>query len=93
MTEDLYVVPTGNRKQLTVSCESADDRPNERSLPVDLVRDGRIRPVAGSIASRNPGPSISAQYAKAQIAEARGRRHDGLLVDTVILLAQRAIRR
>jgi hypothetical protein len=39
MAEDLYVVPTGNRKQLTVSCKSADNRPNERSLPVDLVRD------------------------------------------------------
>jgi hypothetical protein len=41
--------------------------------PIDLVRDGRTRPVAGSIASRNP-PSTSAQCAKAQIAEASGGR-------------------
>jgi hypothetical protein len=28
----------------------------EGPLPIDLVRDGRTRPVAGSIASRHPGP-------------------------------------
>jgi hypothetical protein len=47
-------VPNGNSNWLTVSCESADNRSNERSLPIDLVRDGRTRPLAGSIASRNP---------------------------------------
>src|SRR5262249_48055676 len=31
--------------------ESADNRSNERSLPIDLVRDGRTRPVARSVAS------------------------------------------
>jgi hypothetical protein len=36
---------------LTASCESADNRSNERSLPIDLVRDGRTRPVARGIAT------------------------------------------
>jgi hypothetical protein len=49
----LKVVHTGNSNWLTVCCESADNRSDERSLPIDLVRDGRTRPVAGSIASRN----------------------------------------
>jgi hypothetical protein len=44
-----------------VFCESADNRSNERSLPIDLVRDGRTPPVAGTIASRNPSSSTSAQ--------------------------------
>ena len=34
---------------------------------------GRTRPVAGSIARRNSGPSTSTQCAKAQITEASGR--------------------
>jgi hypothetical protein len=33
-------VPTGNSNRLTVSSESADNRSNERSLPIDPVRDG-----------------------------------------------------
>lgn len=49
---------------LTASCESVDNRSNERSLPIDLVRDGRTRPVARSIAGRNPNPSTSAQCPK-----------------------------
>jgi hypothetical protein len=53
----------------TVSRESVDNRSNERSLPIDLVRDGRTRPVAGSIASRNPGPSTSAQWINKQISQ------------------------
>ena len=53
---------------------SADKRPNGRSLPTDLVRDGQTRPVVGSIAGRNPAPSTSARCAKAPIAEASGRR-------------------
>jgi len=57
-----------------VTGESADSRPDERSLPINLVRDGRTPPVAGRIASRNTGPSTSAQRTKAQIAEASGRR-------------------
>ena len=55
------VVPTQNSNWLTVFCESADNRSNERSLPIDLVRDGPTRPVAGTIASRNPSSSTSAQ--------------------------------
>jgi hypothetical protein len=55
------VIPTKNSNWLTVFCESADSRSNERSLPIDLVRDGRARPVAGTIASRNPSSSTSAQ--------------------------------
>src|SRR5215813_8479731 len=57
-----------------MSRESADNYSNERSLPIDLVRDGRIPPVARSTASRKPNPSTSAQCVETQIAEARGRR-------------------
>jgi hypothetical protein len=80
-------VPTGKSNWLTVSCESADNRSNERSLPIDLVRDGRTRPIAGSIASRNPSPSTSAQCTKAQIAEASARRqHRSTAVCRALLL-------
>jgi hypothetical protein len=65
-------VSTGNSEWLTGSGESVDNRSNERSLPIDLVRDGWARPVAGSIASRNPDPSTSAQCTKAEIAQASG---------------------
>jgi hypothetical protein len=41
------------QKRLTDSGESADSRSNERSLPIDLVRDGRARQLAGSFASRS----------------------------------------
>src|SRR5215813_13109559 len=57
-----------------MSRESADNYSNERSLPIDLVRDGRIPPVARSTASRKPDPSTSAQCIETQIAEARCRR-------------------
>jgi hypothetical protein len=50
------------QKRLTDSGESADNRFNERSLPIDLVRD--CRALASSIASRNTGPSTSAQWRK-----------------------------
>jgi hypothetical protein len=68
------LVPNGNSNWLMVSCESADNRSNERSLPIDLVRDGRTRPLAGGIASRNSSPLTSAQCTKAQTAEANGPR-------------------
>ena len=70
------LVPNGNRNWLTVSCESVDNRSNERSLPIDLMRDGRTRPLAASIASRNPNPFDITQSTKAQIAEASDRQRD-----------------
>jgi hypothetical protein len=63
------VVPTANPKRLTVVSESVDSRGDGRSLQVDLVRGGRIAPVAGLVAGRNPCPSAPAQCATAQGAE------------------------
>jgi hypothetical protein len=44
-------VPTGNSNLADGLGESADNRSKERSLPIDLVRNGRTRPVARGIAS------------------------------------------
>jgi hypothetical protein len=40
-------------KRLTHPSESADNRSNERSLLIDLVRNRRPRPFASSIANRS----------------------------------------
>jgi hypothetical protein len=37
-----------------ISGESADNRSNERSLPIDLVRDGRARPLPAALQSEIP---------------------------------------
>jgi ATP dependent DNA ligase domain len=65
-------VPTANPKQLTDARESVDSPIDERSLQIDLVRLDRTVPVAGSVGSRNPCSSTSAQHPAAQIPEASG---------------------
>src|SRR5215510_3878950 len=71
-TPILYTVPTANPSRLTVDRESVDSRCDGRFLQVDLVRCGRTIPVAGSIASRNPGAPTPAQCAAAQGSKAGG---------------------
>ena len=39
-------VPTGNSRRLMVSCDSADNRSDKRSLRIDPVRDARTLPLS-----------------------------------------------
>jgi hypothetical protein len=67
-------VPTANPTLVTIICESADYRCDERLVQLDLVRSGRPGPVTGDAASRNSGPATPAQCVAAQIAQAHGTR-------------------
>ena len=49
--EGLPGVPTANLTLVTIACESADYRCDERLLQLDLVRSDRPVPVAGGAAS------------------------------------------
>ena len=70
LQRDLKRVPTVNPRRLTIDRESVDSRRDGRFLQTDLVCRDRALPVAGCIASRNPGAPTPAQRAAAKGPEA-----------------------